>query len=126
MSNENDMQFEERKQENVNVDTNTNQEQEYHRGGGGGGNNGFFSIKTNVYSRQCYSDPNNPGKMICKETKNTSGFDPFNQEKNYKKTKENVYTQEDPNFSKKLPQSQSQSHSQSNDKGKEHSIFNQM
>jgi hypothetical protein len=69
--------------------------QEYHKGGGGDEGKGFFSIKTNVYSKQCYSDPNNPGKMICKETKNSTGYDPFNKDHNYKKSKENVYTQED-------------------------------
>ena len=90
--------FEERKYENngSNLNNLNNQNEfEYHKGGGGGGNgNGFFSIKTNVYSKQCHSDPNNPGKMICKEIKNTTGFDPFNKENNYKKMNENVFTQE--------------------------------
>ena len=81
------MAFEERKV------VNKEQGREYSRGGGGGPA-GFFSIKTNVFSRQCYSDPNNPGRMICKEVNNQSGFDPFNQDNNYKKIKENVYTHE--------------------------------
>jgi len=70
-------------------------ERQFSRGGGddGGSPNGFFSIRTNVYSRQCYSDPNNPGKMICKETKDSSGFDPFNKDQNYKNSRENIFTQ---------------------------------
>jgi hypothetical protein len=98
--------FEERKINDRNLhrdlDQNQNEKQgqEYYKGGGGGSGNGFFSIKTNVYSKQCYSDPENPGKMICKETKNSSGYDPFNKENNFKKTKENVYTHDsfDRNF----------------------------
>lgn len=87
---DNEMGFEERKQnENARVN-----DIEYSRGGGGGGPNGFFAIKTNVYSKQCFSDPNNPGKMICKEMTNSSGFDPFNKENNFKKSQENVYTHE--------------------------------
>jgi hypothetical protein len=66
---------------------------EYNKGGGGGPT-GFFSVKTNVYSKECYSDPNNPGKMICKETNNMSGYDPFNREMNYNKSKENIYTKD--------------------------------
>lgn len=97
-----DFLFEERKleqkpqkfYEQPNIDDQT-QEQKFYKGGGGGGNsNGFFSIKTNVYSKQCYSDPENPGKMICKEIKNSSGYDPFNKDNNFKKTKENVYSKE--------------------------------
>ncbi len=75
------------------------QEQKFYKGGGGGNSNGFFSIKTNVYSKQCYSDPENPGKMICKEIKNSSGYDPFNKENNFKNTRENVYTKEAANQS---------------------------
>jgi hypothetical protein len=65
---------------------------EYSKGGGGGSGGAFF--RTNVYSKQCYSDPQNPGKMICKETSNSSGYDPFNQQNNFQNSKENVYTQE--------------------------------
>lgn len=90
--NNNDMEYEEREIEQPKQENNLR----YSRGGDGGPS-GFFSIKTNVYSKQCYSDPNNPGKMICKETKNSSGFDPYNQENNYKNVKENVYTKEYPN-----------------------------
>jgi hypothetical protein len=89
--NDQEMKFEEKK---INREE---QGREYSRGGGGGPS-GFFSVRTNVYSRQCYSDPNNPGKMICKETNNQSGFDPFNKESNFKKVKENVYTHEMPGF----------------------------
>ena len=91
------MEFEERKhEERQNV--NEERKREYYKGGSGGGPSGFFSIKTNVYSKQCYSDPENPGKMICKETKNSSGFDPFNKENNFKRSKENVYTQDNSGF----------------------------
>jgi hypothetical protein len=48
-------------------------------GGGGddGNNNGFFA-KTTIYSKQCFNDPENPGKLICKETNQSSnGFNPF-------------------------------------------------
>jgi len=86
-----DLRFEERKTPVRNISRDN--EFEYSKGGGGG-SSGFFSIKTNVYSRQCYSDPNNPGKMICKEIKNSSGYDPFNKENNFKNSRENVYTKE--------------------------------
>jgi hypothetical protein len=84
-----DNTFEEKKREYNKMP----QEVEYSRGGGGSPA-GFFSVKTNVYSRQCFSDPNNPGKMICKETNNSKAFDPFNKEKNYQKSNENVYTKD--------------------------------
>ncbi len=58
---------------------------EYGSGGGDGGNytrNGY--VKSHVYSRKCYSDPNNPGKIICKEMNNFSGYNPYdpNDQKN--------------------------------------------
>jgi hypothetical protein len=84
--------FEERKQENRKY--NNINDMEFNKGGGGGGPRGFFTVKTNVYSKECYSDPNNPGKMICKETNNLSGYDPFNSERNYNRSKENVYTRD--------------------------------
>jgi hypothetical protein len=84
--------YEERKQENPKY--NNMRDIEFNKGGGGGGPRAFFSVKTNVYSKECYSDPNNPGKMICKETNNMSGYDPLNKENNYNKSKENVYTKE--------------------------------
>jgi hypothetical protein len=61
-------------------------------GGGGGDPIGFFSVKNTIYSRECYSDPNNPGKMICKEINNSSGYDPFRKENNFNNSKENIYT----------------------------------
>lgn len=90
------MQFEERKQnfkpEGV----------EYSRGGGGDGSAGFFSMKSNVYSRHCYNDPENPGKIICKETRNQSGYDPFTKEGNYRNVKEKVYSHDIPGYNKNL------------------------
>jgi hypothetical protein len=77
-------------------DDNRNQmnEQEFHKGGGGGGPHFYTSVRTNILSRQCYTDPNNPGKMICKESKNSSAYDPFNQNNNYNNFNEDVYTQD--------------------------------
>jgi hypothetical protein len=122
--------FEERKNNDRNLhrdqDQNQKQGQEYYKGGGGGSGNGFFSIKTNVYSKQCYSDPENPGKMICKETKNSSGYDPFNKENNFKKTKENVYTHDsfDRNFGgRNYNNYEDNRNFQQNE---EHSIFDKM
>ena len=86
-----DMQFEERKE------TFDPQGIEYSRGGGGG-SSGFFAIKSNVYSRQCYNDPENPGKIICKEIKNQSGYDPFTKEGNYRNVKEKVYSHDLPDY----------------------------
>lgn len=38
-------------------------------------NQNRFNYQSNFssFSKVCYSDPNNPGKMICKETNNTNG-----------------------------------------------------
>jgi len=101
--------FEQRSRENKLNDM------EYNKGGGGGGPRGFFSVKTNVYSKECYSDPNNPGKMICKETNNMSGYDPFNREMNYNKSKENIYTKNYSNMGAQYPEI-----------NKEESIFDKM
>ena len=114
--------FEERRIDDRNLHQDQKQGQEYYKGGGGGSGNGFFSIKTNVYSKQCYSDPDNPGKMICKETKNSSGYDPFNKENNFKKTKENVYTHDplDGNYGG------SNDYNRNFQQNEEHSIFDKM
>jgi hypothetical protein len=36
-------------------------------------NNGFYQSSFSSFSKVCYSDPNNPGKMICKESRNNNG-----------------------------------------------------
>lgn len=73
---------------------------EFNKGDGGSNGRASFSVKTNIYSKQCHSDPENPGKMICKESRNQSAFDPFSKENNYKNATENVYTQNLPGFSR--------------------------
>jgi hypothetical protein len=95
MSDDYGLKFENRKNLNNEGQNNGQNEMEYNRGGGGGPST-FYSIRTTSFSRQCYSDPNNPGKMICKESNNSSGFNPFEKEKNYNKSRENVYTKEFP------------------------------
>jgi hypothetical protein len=121
----NDYVFEERKQENKNYSPpnihNVN-DMEFNKGGGGGGPHGFFSIRTNVYSKECFSDPNNPGKMICKETSNSSGYNPFNKENNYKKTKENIYTNENNSYTGNLYDSRNRNNYENN----EPSMFDKM
>jgi hypothetical protein len=78
----------------TNMKERPNDDLEFNKGGGGGEGKSFFSFKSNTYSRQCYNDPENPGKLICKEIRDTSGYDPFNKEKNYRNRNENVYTQD--------------------------------
>lgn len=57
-----------------------NFERERKFGNNGEGNDNFrFFGKSVVYSRQCYNDPENPRKIICKEVRNES--DPFNSVK---------------------------------------------
>ncbi len=64
------------KQNNSNNNFN---EIEYAKGGGGEGDkfSGSGYVKSQVFSRECHSDPQNPGKIICKETRNRSGYNPF-------------------------------------------------
>ena len=64
-------------------------DREFSKGGGGSGNYGY--VRRQVFSRQCYSDPNNPGKMICKEINDTSGYDPFTNQETFRNRNENVY-----------------------------------
>ena len=49
--------------------------------GGGDGGNGFNRfggfVKSQSFSRVCYPDPENPGKMICKESNNSQGYNPY-------------------------------------------------
>lgn len=68
--------FEERK---TNQQNNKINDIEYSKGGDGGGDkfSRYGYVKSSVYSRHCYSDPENPGKIICKETRDNSGFNPF-------------------------------------------------
>ena len=65
-------------------------EQEFSKGGGGSGGNWGY-VRRQVFSRQCYSDPNNPGKMMCKEINDSSGYNPFNREDSFRNRNENVY-----------------------------------
>ena len=64
-----------------------NNDMEYNKGGGG--SSGSFVRR--IYSKQCYSDPNNPGKMICKEINEDWGYDPTTQSDVYKNRRENTY-----------------------------------
>lgn len=67
---------------NDNNNSSGSNDMQYSKGGGGdGGPNFGFTVKKQIFSRQCHSDPNNPGQMICKETNNSSGYDPFNKDK---------------------------------------------
>jgi hypothetical protein len=64
-------------------------DREYSNGGGGSGNHGY--VRRQVFSRQCYSDPNNPEKMICKEINDTSGYNPFTNQETFRNRNENLY-----------------------------------
>jgi len=73
--------FEQRKTSNKpNNYSNNFNEIEYSKGGGGDGDkfSRFGYVNSTVFSRECHTDPQNPGKIICKETTNRSGYDPFN------------------------------------------------
>lgn len=83
-----EFEFEPRKRTNRNKNTNFNDsEMEFSKGGDG--ENGFNRfggyVKSSSYSRVCYPDPENPGKMICKETNNSKGYNPYDS--NDKKVK---------------------------------------
>jgi hypothetical protein len=89
-----DFEFEHRKRSNKNNNNNNNNrnyndnEMEFSKGGGDGGNgyNSFGGyVKSQSFSRVCYPDPENPGKMICKETNNSKGYNPYDS--NDKKVK---------------------------------------
>ena len=63
---------------------------EYSGGGGGGGKPIVFT-KSSSFSRVCYSDPNNPGKMICKSSNAKDIFD-GNKKRHYRhETPEEIY-----------------------------------
>jgi hypothetical protein len=90
-----DFEFENRKRSNknnTNINFNNNRnfndsEIEFSKGGNDG--NGFnrFNgyVKSQSFSRICSPDPENPGKMICKETNNSKGYNPYDS--NDKKVK---------------------------------------
>jgi len=83
-----DFEFEHRKRSNRNNNNNNNNrnfnenenEIEFSNGGGDG-ENGFNRfggfVKSQSFSRVCYPDPENPGKMICKESNNSQGYNPY-------------------------------------------------
>ncbi len=75
--------FEQRKNVNRPANNNNNNsfnEIEFSKGGDGEGENfsKYGYVKSQVFSRECFSDPQNPGKIICKETSGRKGYDPFN------------------------------------------------
>lgn len=80
-----DFEFEQRKR-NRNYNNNNNNENEMEFSKGNDGGNGFNRfggyVKSQSFSRVCHSDPENPGKMICKETNNSQGYNPFNSNDN--------------------------------------------
>jgi len=54
---------------------------EYAKGGEGVGDNfsRFGHVNSLVFTRECYSDHQNPGKMICNESTNRSGYNPVDK-----------------------------------------------
>jgi hypothetical protein len=60
-------------------------------GGGGGGGKPYTVSKTSFFSRTCYSDPNNPGKMICKNQSSGNYYDGNKSNEYRKESPEEVY-----------------------------------
>jgi hypothetical protein len=54
---------------------------EYAKGGEGSGDkfSGLGQVNSQVFKRECYSDPQNPGKMICNESTNRSVYNPVDK-----------------------------------------------
>lgn len=75
--------FEHRKNKpNTNLNNDNINEREFSKGGGGDNFSRYGYVKSQVYSKQCYSDPQNPGKLICKEINNSTGYNPFDPNDN--------------------------------------------
>lgn len=60
-------------------------------GGGGGGGKPYSVSKTSFFSRTCYSDPNNPGKIICKNQSSGNYFDGNKSNEFHNESPEEVY-----------------------------------